>query len=241
MAVDISKLDPEVQKYIKELRDENADRRKSYKVYEDAFAAYDEPQQKGLLHMIQMLAEDTEAGALLFRELADNILGETEETPKEDKEDMAKNEETEETDIKAIVAAAVAEALEAQDAKYQEFETKAEEEEFNKAVEYWEGEITKLGYTPNTPEAADLFFMANKLGTSDLKLAHEKLVAYNEFVGAGKEEEEEEEEGGEEEEEKTFPKASGKGAGAPQVRDEIDFKDSGAVRDRLMAMLDSAE
>lgn len=244
MAVDVASLPPEVQKYIKELREENADRRKSYEVYEKAFSKYDESQQKGLLRMIQLLAEDTEAGAQLFRELADDVLGPPETTkPKEEEEgdDMADKDER---PIAEIVAEAVAKALEAQDERYNEAETEAEREEFEKAVAYWDAEAKKLGYEPNTQAAADLFFMANKLGTADLSVAHDQLTKFNEFIGTSSEEEEEE--GGEEEEEgekpkPKFPKAGGKGAGAPQVKEEFDFRDDNAVRERLNAMLDSAD
>jgi len=238
---DITKLPEEAQRYIKQLRDENADRRKSYEIYEKAFSKYDEPQQKGLLRMIQLLAEDTEEGAKLFRELADDILGAPEQPePKEEEgEDMADKDER---PLAEIVAEAVAAALEAQDSKYVEAETEAEREEFEKAVAYWDAEAKKLGYEPNTQAAADLFFMANKLGTSDLAVAHEKLTSFNEFIGAGEEEKEESEEEGEEEEPKSkFPKAGGKGAGAPQVKEEIDFRDDNAIRERLSAMLDSAD
>ena len=235
---DISKLPEEAQRYIKELREENADRRKSYEIYAKAFSKYDEPQQKGLLRMIQLLAEDTEEGAKLFRELADDILGAPEPTEKEGDEDMADKDER---PLAEIVAEAVAQALEAQDSKYQEAETEAEREEFEKAVAYWDAEAKKLGYEPNTQAAADLFFMANRLGTSDLAAAHEQLTKFNEFSGENKEEEEKEESEEEEEEKPKFPKAGGKGAGAPQVKEEFDFRDDNAVRDRLNAMLDSAE
>ena len=242
MAVDLNTLPKDVQDYIKELREESADRRKSLQAYEEAFKPYDDGQRNGLMHMIKLLAEDTEEGAKLFRELANDILGDEEQSEEVDEEDSKEDEvakDAEEKDMKTIVAEAVAEALRAKDESDTETRTKAEEEEFEAAVAHWDAEAKKLGYEPNTQEAADLFFMANKLNTSDLSEAHEKLQSFNSFVGVGEEKDEEDESGSEK---PSFPKAGGKGSGAPQVKsDELDYSDADAVREALSKMLDSAD
>ena len=254
MTIEIASLDPEIQDYIKELREEAAGHRAAYKPYKEVFSKFSEAEQRGLLHMVETLAADADKGAEMFRELADNIQGvEPDEDPQQEDEEMAEDKDKEQPDdIKAIVAAAVAEALAAKDVADTETRTAQEQKEFEEQIAYWDAEAKKLGYEPGTAEAADLFFMANRLGTGDLAEAHEKLTQYNEFVGdastdeqSGDQEESDESWTDEldEKPKRSFPPAPGKG-GPPAPgnnKTELDFKDGKAVREAVFKMLDSAD
>lgn len=229
--------------YVKELREESKSLREQTKVYTDSLGQFDEPQQRGLIHMISVLGENPEQGAVLFRELADNIQGESSATIPDPEGEDSNVEPEEMTDL---IAKAVTEAMEAKAARDAEAAAAAEKEEFDRQVASYDAQAEALGYTPNSPEAADLFFMANKLNTNDLGAAHAELEKFNEFRAAAEPESDPVKQGkkkkakADEEEEETpeFPKSAGKGAGAPAPEAEaLDFKDDKAVRSAVFEML----
>jgi hypothetical protein len=238
--------------YAKELRVEAKENREVAEVYTEALAPFDEPQRRGLVHMIKTLGEDPAQGAILFRELGDNILGDS--SPDDGKLKL-KDPDGEDIDMdaeemKVAIVEAVAAALEAQTEANSTASKEAEDADFKAQVEHWDAEARKLGYEPNTPEAAELFFMANKLETTDLALADAEVKQFQEFRAARLAEADEEKpkpkpkKGGaeDEEEDPEFPKQSKGGAGAPALEgDEIDFSDDAAVRAATMRMLDSVD
>ena len=221
----------QLRKYIKELREENRTYRERNETYDEVLAVFDEAQQRGLLHMIKTLGDDPRQGALLFRELADNIMEDTQEEQGEEEIEMT--ESNEQPDIAKLVAEAVAQALDARDQQFTEQRSKQEQEEFEAAVAYWDGEAKKLGYEPGSKEASDLFYMAQRLDTDDLAKAHEQLQKFNTFLEGGDERKKKEEK-----EEVEFPKSAGKGAGSPGPEaEQIDFKDDKAIRDAVFALV----
>lgn len=234
----------QLRSYVKELREENKLAREQMEVYAEVMKPFPAPQQRGLIHMIRTLGEDPTAGAQLFRDLSDNILG---EEPKAEEDNDPKGEdddmEIEPDDLKAAIAEAVKAALAEQSETMTAAQREAEEAEFQDQVAYWDAEAKRLGYEPNTPEAAELFFMANKLGTTDLEEAHAEVELLAEFRASREEEEGGgEEEEGEEEDKPKFPSRPKGGVGAPGVEgEEIDFSDDAAVRAATYRMLDSVD
>jgi hypothetical protein len=221
---------------IRSLREENKSRREVSAKYEQSLLRFEEPQRAGLLHMISVLAENPGEGAILFRELADNIQGEVSTPPSVKPNLPTEEDEVEPDEMKKLVAETVMEALEAQREVERSLREKEEKEEFERTVAAWDAKAEALGYKPNSPEAADLFFMANKLNTSDLEEAHKELVKFNEFRDSGKEEE------AEAEEEPEFPKTGGKGVGAPaQESEDMDFSDSKAVRAAVLDLVSNMD
>ena len=234
----LEEMNPEqLRAYIKELREENRQAREQVEAYTEAMKEFDEPQQRGLLRMIKTLGEDPDSGAKMFRELADNILSNNDE-----EETKQGEENVEPEDLEALVAKAVTEALEAKSQADAKAKAEAEEEAFKAQVAYWDAQAKELGYEPNTPEAADLFFMANKMDTTDLKAADAELKRFQEFRNASTGDKKDEKKK-DEEDPKEFPKTAGKGTvGAPAgEKQEIDFKDDKAVRSAVFAMIADAD
>lgn len=247
---------PELVKYVGELRGENQELR-------SVLTPFDDPTRRALLNMLKIFGEDQRAGAELFQDVAGRILRNTKPAASTDnglpKEDSVSDGN--ETDPLAEVLA----LLKKQDERLTAIEegraadTKAlEEQQLDQALEY----VKSLGYVPGTKEWDDFVTLASSdVVDGDLDRAHAMFkVLYPDVEikppaaeggdddGKGDEGSEgaEGDEDGEGDDGKTkseFPKTAGKGTtGGPKLdtkQDEGDLDLSrSAVDERALAYLE---
>ena len=79
--VNIDELPENIREYIGELREEAKDRRKTHEPYKEAFQHYNEAERDYLLKLVNAVATDQEVGARAMKQLAEHLLGETDEQP----------------------------------------------------------------------------------------------------------------------------------------------------------------
>jgi len=161
---------------ISRLRDENAKRRQEAATYRDAFSGLPEDEQRGLLHLVTVFTENPSAGAELFRELADSVLG-----TQDSKEGTEMTEKDSALPVTGLTqdsapAALPPEVLQMVESLQQEVEQlKAEREQMTQAqeaegvaqLEEW---LDQHGYSPGTPDREEFLVMA-EMAKGNLELA----------------------------------------------------------------------
>ena len=148
--LDIATLPAEAQDYIRELRDEARDRRKTHEPYKNAFENYNDAEKEYLLSMVDTLATDQEAGAQTMLDLAQRMLG------------------IENAEAEVTTPEAVAEAVESGMSE-QDYRTMVREEvEQERLVVEVKAETQALGIDPNSDEAYRLWDLASRLELDDL-------------------------------------------------------------------------
>lgn len=175
---------------IRALRKENADRRGAVSTYDEAFNGLDPTMQRGLLRMVKVFSDDREAGAALFRQVADSILSpegdriqlEEEVDPMTDTNPLGEEKPSPEGDPNVAALLEHVKKLEETIVELQnDRKASAEAEEArqrDEAIAY----LNQLGYQQGTPEWDNIIELASSdLLNGDLDRAH-KL--YNQFYPA---------------------------------------------------------
>ena len=148
---DIATLPEQAQNYIKELREENRDRRKAHDPYKIAFSGYTDGEKEYLLDMVDTLGVDQTAGGQKMLDLAQRMLGievAAEET-------VADAEVQEEAAAAGLSPEEVAVIVKEQ----------VEQERLILEVQH---ETKELGIDPNSEEAYKLWDLAHRLQLDDL-------------------------------------------------------------------------
>lgn len=155
-APDESGIPEHLRPYVKQLREEAAERRVAAKVYEEAFGAFDEGDREALLGVVAALgSEDTQLDAAqALKELAESILGDVDDPDR---------------------------PLTARDLERREA-AKAEAQRQEEAVNAVIKEATDLGYAEGTREQRRLLDLAVNETKGDLKAAHEAITAERDAV-----------------------------------------------------------
>lgn len=174
---DISSLPENWQKYIRDLRNENAQRRTEVQQFKEVFSAFDEDSQRWLLNNIRLLADDSTApiGAKKFRDMTYQMLTSVNQW-EEDAPWKAAAEETAEAVQQAADAGqplTPEQVQEMLDAKLAERDQEAYvEAEARRMIE----QATALGYEQGTPLYEYLFTVYGKNLDAGLEAAHQQLV-----------------------------------------------------------------
>lgn len=222
----------ELIQIVRELRKENGDRRASGSRYDQAFSQLAPDIQEGLLGIISVFADDREAGADLFRQLADSITSPTRTTEEgvDPMTDTAGDGQTQGPGQGEDVLAQILAHLEKMEERVVAIETgqqsAAEAEEQRQANEVIQV-VTGLGYERGSPEwDAFLDLAASDFMNGDLDRAHAAFPAmYPQLAWPGTESDQSNEQQDtdtstqtEEPETNEFPNTSGRAsAGGPKL------------------------
>lgn len=166
----------ELISYIGKLRKENGDRRSAVSTYDKTFSKLAPDEQRGLLHIIEVFADDRQAGADLFRRLSESITPPTKDEPVSDSEiDLASLGQGDAKPGAGDSPALLAEIKRLSDKIETMEKASTEQAEARRQVEVAEivAKVTELGYTQGTPEWDNYFQLAQSdLVNGDLDMAH---------------------------------------------------------------------
>jgi hypothetical protein len=229
-------------KMVRDLRQEAGGYRTKLRTFEDVFGQFDPDTSRGLLGLVNQLAQDEESAAMLLRDLSYDILGERvledapwkEETDTEEQEDDVNKDEQ----IAALLEQVKTLTETVNEIKGFTEEEKSQREQANNAeVEAVIAEAKALGYEPGSPAFMHLMFTASQ-GDGDLEAAH-KVVGPLVGMEVKTEDEPSEDESEEGEGEKRYPSTAKANAGTPGLK-KSDPPDTWAeANDRVMDFLDS--
>lgn len=173
--------------YIGKLRKENGDRRSAVSTYDKSFSKFTPDEQRGLLHILEVFADDRQAGADLFRRLSESITPPTEDENVSNQDiDLANfgQPNTNQSGGGDESSALLGEIKRLSDKIEAMEKTNTEQAEAQRQIEVSEivAKVTELGYTQGTPEWDNYFQLAQSdLVNGDLDMAHR---LYDQFFPA---------------------------------------------------------